>query len=84
MGAKKFQNLFKKYTNEVSAKTETSSTNPGINMGAKKQESTKPNTRNIRDKAEVEQLQKLIINKLKQPENAKKAAQIISDMINKK
>ena len=56
-----------------------------IQMVAKK--AVKPNeasTDTIHDKADIEHLKKLISEKMRDPKTAKKAALIISDMINKK
>ncbi len=81
MGVKKFQNLFK--NNEASAKkTEASSKkSQEVDMEARK-DSTNSNTKNVADKASVEQMKKLIQNKLQDPTMAKKAAQIISELLN--
>ena len=81
MGVKKFQNLFK--NNEASAKkTEASSKKTKeVDMEASK-DTTNSNTKNVADKASVEQMKKLIQNKLQDPAMAKKAAQIISELLN--
>ncbi|EQC44758.1 hypothetical protein [Bacteriovorax sp. Seq25_V] len=78
MGVKKFQNLFK--NNEASAKKTGASSNEA-NMEARK-ESANSNNKNVADKASVEQMTKLIQNKLKDPAMAKKAAQIIEELLN--
>lgn len=57
-------------------------------MGALKQIKQKPKEieafDNLRDKAEIERMKKLLSEKIKDPALAKKAAYIISEMLNNK
>lgn len=56
-----------------------------IPMSAKKKPQTTPvNENSIQDKAEIERMLKQIAEKMRDPKMTKKAALIISDMINQK
>ena len=76
MGAKKFQNLFAKSGNN----------NPLMELaaqnGANKKGRVQRQNNTYEDKRIAEKLIDSIGNKLKDPDMAKKAAQIIEDMIN--
>ncbi len=84
MGLKKFKNLF---TGSAQKKSSSTSNTKEIKMAApaidteKSPKRKSPSTSDIEDKAKVEQLQKIIQKKLKDPQNAKKAAQIIEEML---
>ena len=87
MGVKKFKNLFqgsaKKKPSSASTTKEQKMTSPATNIEETKK---RPNINhdNVADKAQIEQLKKSINKKLNDPEIAKKAAQIIEEMLKNK
>lgn len=82
MSAKKFHNLFKK--SEASPKSEASLKERSMNTQNSSQPKTDTKVTNTQDKATVESLKSAINAKLKDPAMAKKAAQIITDLLGKK
>ena len=52
-------------------------------MGARSHEEKAPTTSKNQDKLEIEQLKKAIADRFKDPEQVKKAARIIEEMLNK-
>ncbi len=79
MGVKKFKNLFKSGSSSSSSKI----SNPkeiSMSEPARQIDHDKSKT-NIADKASVKQLKKAITKKLENPEGAKKAAQIIEELL---
>lgn len=51
--------------------------------GAASRKEQAPTTSNNQEKREIEQLKKAIIDRFKEPEQVKKAARIIEEMLNK-
>ena len=81
MGLKKFKNLFSKSSGEEKKPhLSAASTSKEPPMEVERQRPSKEE--NQKAKLEVEQLQKLITNKLKDPAMAKKAASILEEMLN--
>lgn len=81
MGLKKYQNLYK--TSGASAQKEA----PVTREESMEQTQINPRSKsnnNTEEKVLIENLKKLISGKLKDPQMAKKAAQIITDMMTKK
>lgn len=83
MGAKKFHNLFKKSGASKSAEAPLKSAEQDMHTNTVKDSDTKKIS-NTQDKVVVENLKNVINAKLKDPAMAKKAAQIIQDLLNKK
>ena len=83
MGLKKFKDLFNKSSGkeQKSHLSAASTSKKDDAMEPERLRSTKDE--NLKTKLEVEQLQKLINQKLKDPAMAKKAAQILEEMLNK-
>ena len=80
MGVKKFKNLFSKGSAQKSLSA--SHTKKEDKMEPTKSRDPKTKQNNVHDKQAIEQLRKLISGKFKDPAAAKKAAQIIEQMIN--
>jgi len=80
MVAKKFKNLFIKSSEQkLAASNKTGEKmEPAINK-----KPTPSQNENVKEKAEIEAFKKAIENKLKDPAMAKKAAQILEEMLKK-
>lgn len=79
MGIKKYKNLFQTSNGKKKARLSVASNNSKKSEELMEQELRKE--KNIKEKAEVEQLQKAISQKLKDPAMAKKAAQILEELL---
>jgi hypothetical protein len=80
MVAKKFKNLFI----QSSERKLAASKKTGANVEPAISKTPSPSqSENIKDKAEIEAFKKAIEKKLKDPEMAKKAAQIIEELLKK-
>ena len=84
MGVKKFKNLYKNSGSSQSKKAPSSTSKESLKMAEPARDrstKTKEDKTNIADKAQIEQLRKVISKKMNDPAMAKKAAQIIEEML---
>ena len=84
MGLKKYKNLFtgsgKKKSSATSNTSEKNMSSPATDTNKEPKKRNVP-TDQVSDKAQIEQLRKIISSKLKDPSVAKKAAQLIEEML---